>query len=88
MVYTEKTHSLFTSYKFKLISNDGSEKYAYESTKSPIVLFLYPSRNKMTMNKIVERNEKNIPTVRMDINEKEWIAIETDDDVLGILMSL
>lgn len=88
MEYTERTHKVFCSYKFNLLSNDGQEKYAYENAKKEVIIFLYPSRNKMTMNKIVERNEDNLPIVRTDINEKEWIGIESDDDVLDVLGSL
>lgn len=37
------------------------------------IIFFYPSRNKMTLNKVVGRDEKlNLPIVKNEINEKEW----------------
>lgn len=48
------------------------EKIVFTTPKDDIIFF-YPSRNKMTLNKVTGRDTMlNLPIVRTEINEKEW----------------
>ena len=67
---------------------DGKEKQVYD-TPSGDFLFFYPSINKMTLNKVVGRNkEMNMPIVRTEINEKEWLDVDSNDALAKILNCL
>jgi hypothetical protein len=78
MECNEETFKLFADNKCGLIMMDGKEKQVYD-TPSGDFLFFYPSRNKITLNKVVGRNEElNMPIVRTDINEKEWLDVDSN----------
>ncbi len=61
----------FAAHKCALISfND--EKIVFTTPKEDIIFF-YPSRDKMTLNKVTGRDiMNNLPIVRTEVNEKEW----------------
>lgn len=83
-----ETFKIFADNKCGLISMDGKEKLVYD-TPSGDFLFFYPSRNKMTLNKVVGRNEeKNMPIVRTEINEKEWLVVDSNEALAKILNCL
>lgn len=61
----------FAHHKCSLISFN-EEKIVFTTPKEDIIFF-YPSRNKMTLNKVIGRDTMyNFPIVRTEINEKEW----------------
>ncbi len=83
-----KTFGLFSKYKFGMIFMDGKEKMAYDTPKGDFIFF-YPSRGKMTLNKVVGRDESlNMPIVRTELNEKEWFDIKNNDSLETILKTL
>jgi hypothetical protein len=83
-----ETFGLFAKYKCGLIAMDGKEKIIYDTPKGDF-LFFYPSRSKMTINKVVGRDtEMNMPNIRTEINEKEWFDINGNDDFENILKTL
>ena len=61
----------FAYHNCALISfND--EKIVFTTPKDYIIFF-YPSRDKMTLNKVIGRDTMyNFPIVKTEINEKEW----------------
>ncbi len=88
MECNEETFKLFSDNKCGLISMDGKEKMVYD-TPSGDFIFFYPSRSKMTLNKVVGRDEKNnMPIVRTEINEKEWLEIKDNNELSKIITSI
>ena len=88
MECNEETFKLFSDNKCGMIMMDGKEKMVYD-TPSDFFLFFYPSRSKMTLNKVVGRDEQmNMPIVCTDLNEKEWIDIKNNSELSVILTSL
>ena len=88
MECNEETFKLFADNKCGMISMDGKEKQVYD-TPSGDFLFFYPSRNKMTLNKVIDRNEEmNMPIVRTEINEKEWLNVDSNGALAKILICL
>ena len=72
MECNKETFEIFAKNRCGMVMMDGKEKQVYDTPKGD-VLFFYPSRNKMTLNKVVGRNkEMNMPIVQTEINEKEW----------------
>ena len=83
-----ETFKLFTDNKCGMVSMDGKEKHVYD-TPSGDLLFFYPSRNKMTLNKVIGRDkEMNMPIVRTEINEKEWLDVDSNGALAKILNCL
>lgn len=61
----------FAQHNCALISFN-EEKIVFTTPKDDIIFF-YPSRDKMTLNKVTGRDiMNNLPIVRTEINEKEW----------------
>lgn len=88
MECNEETFKLFADNKCRMISMDGQEKQVYD-TPSGDFLFFYPSRNKMTLNKVIGRNEEmNMPIVRTEINEKEWLNVDSNGALAKILICI
>jgi hypothetical protein len=88
MECNEETFKLFADNKCGMISMDGKEKQVYD-TPSGDFLFFYPSRNKMTLNKVIGRNEEmNMPIVRTKINENEWLNVDSNGALAKILICL
>lgn len=87
MEATSQTLDLFVKAKCGLINMDGNEKIIYDTPKGDF-LFFYPSRNKMTLNKVIGRDtENNMPIVRTEINDKEWI-VKNNKELEKILNNL
>ena len=88
MECNEETFKLFAYNKCGLIMMDGKEKLVYDTPSGDFLLF-YPSRNKLTLNKVVGRNEElNMPIVRTEINEKEWLDVDSNGALAKILNCL
>ena len=82
-----ETFEIFAKNKCAMIMMEGKERQVYETAKGDM-LFFYPSRNKMTLNKVIGRdNERNMPIVRTEINEKEW-EVKDNDELNNILNSI
>ena len=82
-----ETFEIFSKHKCAMIMMEGKEKQVYETPKGDM-LFFYPSRNKMTLNKVVGRDEEmNMPIVRDEINEKLW-EVKNNSELNNILNSL
>lgn len=61
----------FAAHNCALISFN-EEKIVFTTPKDDIIFF-YPSRDKMTLNKVTGIDVMlNLPIVRTEINEKEW----------------
>lgn len=61
----------FAAHNCALISFN-EEKIVFTTPKDDIIFF-YPSRDKMTLNKVTGRDTNlNMPIVCTEINEKEW----------------
>lgn len=61
----------FAAHNCALISFN-EEKIVFTTPQNDIIFF-YPSRNKMTLNKVTGRDSNlNMPIVNTEINEKEW----------------
>ena len=72
------THEIFTNFKCGLISMT-QEKHVYDTQKGDF-LFFYPSRNKITINRVVGRTKKtNLPIVKTEINESEWEVNDNEE---------
>ena len=87
MECNKETFEIFAKNRCGMVMMDGKEKQVYDTPKGD-VLFFYPSRNKMTLNKVVGRNkEMNMPIVQTEINEKEW-EIKDNSELSAVLSCL
>jgi hypothetical protein len=87
MEINKKTFEIFSYFKCGMVSMDGKEKHVYNTIKGD-VLFFYPSRNKLTLNKVIGRDtEMNMPIVNTETNEKEW-TVSNNQELCAALISL
>ena len=72
MENSQQIFNTFAHHNCTLISFD-SERIVLTTPKNDCFIFFYPSRNKMTLNKVTGTDKMmNLPIVRTEINEKEW----------------
>jgi hypothetical protein len=81
MEANDQTHKIFKDARCTQTSKGITTEFlGYINYTKDYMLFFFPSRNKLTMNKIVFMDIiNNTPTVRNDINEKEWVITNNEE---------
>ncbi len=87
MECNDETFEIFSRHRCPMISMKGKDKHIYVTLKGDFIFF-YPSKNKMTLNKVIDRDEEqNMPIVQTETNENKWV-VNNNNELNNILNSL